>query len=165
MLRAFIGLYFAKEKINETCCSHSRPANVGKSTLFNRLIGERHAIVEDTPGVTRDRLYRDTYWLDKEFTIIDTGGIEFKKDDGSIFAKVKEQAALAIEEAQVIIFLVDGKTGVTADDEEVAAILRKAINRLSWPSIRSIISRTILLFMIFTLWVWGSRSRFLRFMA
>ena len=101
-------------------------ANVGKSTLFNRLIGERHAIVEDTPGVTRDRLYRDAFWLDKEFTIIDTGGIEFIKDDGSISAKVKEQAALAIEEAQVIIFLVDSKTGITRDDEEVASILKKS---------------------------------------
>ncbi len=99
-------------------------ANVGKSTLFNRIIGERHAIVEDTPGVTRDRLYRDAEWLDHEFTLIDTGGIEFHKQNGVIEAKVKDQAELAIEEAHVIIFVVDARNGVTADDYEVAALLR-----------------------------------------
>ena len=101
-------------------------ANVGKSTLFNRLAGGRHAIVEDTPGVTRDRLYRDASWLDKDFTVIDTGGIEFNKAEGVIEAKVKEQAALAIEEADVILFVVDSRSGVTSDDEEVAAILRRS---------------------------------------
>ena len=101
-------------------------ANVGKSTLFNRLAGGRHAIVDDTPGVTRDRLYRDASWLDKDFTVIDTGGIEFNKAEGVIEAKVKEQAALAIEEADVILFVVDSRSGVTSDDEEVAAILRRS---------------------------------------
>ncbi|MGI5892237.1 MAG: ribosome biogenesis GTPase Der [Bacillota bacterium] len=101
-------------------------ANVGKSTLFNRITGSRHAIVDDSPGVTRDRLYRDAFWLDREFIVIDTGGIQFQKDGDVFQHKIKEQAALAIEEAQVIIFVVDKQTGVTADDEEVAAMLRKS---------------------------------------
>jgi GTP-binding protein len=100
--------------------------NVGKSTLFNRIIGARHAIVEDTPGITRDRLYRDTDWQGRDFTIIDTGGIKFVKEEGVIAGKVKEQAALAIEEAQVIIFVVDGKSGLMSDDIEVAEMLRKS---------------------------------------
>ena len=100
--------------------------NVGKSTLFNRIIGTRHAIVEDTPGITRDRLYRDADWLDREFTLIDTGGIKFNTDQGLIYGKVKEQAELAIEEAQVIIFVVDFLDGITADDEDVAQLLRKS---------------------------------------
>jgi len=100
--------------------------NVGKSTLFNRLAGGRHAIVEDTPGVTRDRLYRDASWLDKDFTVIDTGGIEFHKNGGVFSDLVKEQVSLAIEEAHVIVFVVDIKSGMTADDEEVAAILRRS---------------------------------------
>lgn len=101
-------------------------ANVGKSTLFNRLVGGRHAIVEDIPGVTRDRLYRDASWLNNDFTLIDTGGIEFNKGEGQISILVKEQAALAIEEADVIIFVLDSKTGITGDDEEVADLLRKS---------------------------------------
>ncbi len=101
-------------------------ANVGKSTLFNRLAGGRHAIVEDVPGVTRDRLYRDASWLDKEFTLIDTGGIEFNKAGGIIARKVKEQAVLAVEEADVIIFVVDSRIGITSDDQEVADLLRKS---------------------------------------
>jgi len=100
--------------------------NVGKSTLFNRIIGARHAIVENTPGVTRDRLYRDAEWLDREFTVIDTGGIKFNSPDGLIFGKVKQQAELAIEEARVIIFVVDMQTGLTADDEDVAGLLRRS---------------------------------------
>ncbi len=100
--------------------------NVGKSTLFNRIIGARHAIVEDTPGITRDRLYRDAEWLDREFTLIDTGGIKFNTEEGLIYGKVKQQAQLAIEEAAVIIFVVDITDGLTADDEDVAELLRRS---------------------------------------
>ncbi|MGI6713079.1 MAG: ribosome biogenesis GTPase Der [Bacillota bacterium] len=100
--------------------------NVGKSTLFNRITGERTAIVENTPGVTRDRLYRDAEWLDREFTVIDTGGIEFYHSNGIIEKKVNQQVGLAIEEADVIIFVVDGKSGITPDDEAAANMLRKS---------------------------------------
>lgn len=100
--------------------------NVGKSTLFNRFTGGRVAIVEDTPGVTRDRLYRDAEWLNREFTVIDTGGIEIYGKGGIIEMKVKQQAQLAIEDADVILFVVDGKTGITPDDEAVAQLLRKS---------------------------------------
>lgn len=99
--------------------------NVGKSTLFNRLIGKRKAIVEDIPGVTRDRLYAVSDWAGREFILIDTGGIRF--DVGDILAReVKMQAELAIEEANVIIFVVDSKEGITWEDEQVGNLLRKA---------------------------------------
>ncbi len=100
--------------------------NVGKSTLFNRFTGGRVAIVENTPGVTRDRLYRDAEWLGRTFTVVDTGGIEFYGKGGIIEKKVKQQAQLAIEEADVILFVVDGKAGITPDDESVANLLRKS---------------------------------------
>ena len=99
--------------------------NVGKSTLFNRLTHTRLAIVEDTPGVTRDRLYQDAEWNGKRFTLIDTGGIETAPQD-SMLALVKKQAQVAIDEADLILFVADGKTGVTRDDEEVAQILRRS---------------------------------------
>ena len=98
--------------------------NVGKSTLFNKLIGERLSIVKDEPGVTRDRLYRDVEWSGREFTLVDTGGLEPKTQD-FIMGKIKDQAQVAIDEADVVIFLVDGKYGVTGLDEEVATVLRK----------------------------------------
>ena len=98
--------------------------NVGKSTLFNKLIGERLSIVKDVPGVTRDRLYRDVEWSGKEFTLVDTGGLEPKTQD-FIMSKIKDQAQVAIDEADVVVFLVDGKYGITGLDEEVAAVLRK----------------------------------------
>ncbi len=98
--------------------------NVGKSTLFNRLIGRRLSIVEDTPGVTRDRIYADAEWLDYAFTLIDTGGIEPASDD-KIAVQMRRQAELAIETADVILFLVDGREGMTSADEEVASMLRK----------------------------------------
>lgn len=99
--------------------------NVGKSTLFNRLAGARKAIVEDVPGVTRDRLYDITDWAGREFIIIDTGGIRF--DEGDVFAReVKLQAELAIEEADAILFVVDSKDGITHEDEQVAELLRKS---------------------------------------
>ena len=99
--------------------------NVGKSTLFNHLIGKRKAIVEDVPGVTRDRLYDNTDWAGREFIIIDTGGIRF--EEGDIFAReVKLQAELAIEEADVIIFVLDAQQGLSTEDEQVADILRRS---------------------------------------
>jgi len=98
--------------------------NVGKSTFFNYLIGERKSIVEDTPGVTRDRIYGDTEWRGRKFTLIDTGGIEPKSDD-EILVQMKTQAEIAMETADVIIFLTDIKDGVTASDYEVATMLRR----------------------------------------
>ncbi len=99
--------------------------NVGKSTLFNRIAGKRISITEDTPGVTRDRIYAEGEWLDKHFTLIDTGGIEPNTTD-TIFAQMRIQAEIAIEMADVVLFMVDGKEGVTAADAEVAQMLRKA---------------------------------------
>ena len=99
--------------------------NVGKSTLFNTLAGERLAIVKDTPGVTRDRIYADVDWLDKSFTIIDTGGIDTEAED-IIMRSMKEQAEIAIETADVIIFVTDVRAGVTAADIQVADMLRKS---------------------------------------
>jgi len=98
--------------------------NVGKSTLFNRLIGQRLAIVEDFPGVTRDRIYGDSEWNGREFTVIDTGGIEFIGTD-RILDLTRKQAKLAIEEADVVLFIVDARQGVTTTDAEIANILRK----------------------------------------
>ena len=98
--------------------------NVGKSTLFNKLVGQRAAIVDDQPGVTRDRLYRDTEWNGKEFVLVDTGGLEPKSNE-FMMTKIKEQAEVALNEADVIMFIVDGKAGLTALDEEVAYYLRK----------------------------------------
>lgn len=98
--------------------------NVGKSTFFNYIVGERISIVEDTPGVTRDRIYADAEWNGKKFTLIDTGGIEPDSDD-KILMQMRRQATLAMEMADVIIFLTDIKQGVTASDYEVATMLRK----------------------------------------
>lgn len=99
--------------------------NVGKSTLFNKLVGKRLSIVDDTPGVTRDRIYSRCEWLNREFMLIDTGGIEPKTDD-VILAQMREQAMLAIESADCIIFVTDLTTGVTANDSDVAAMLTKS---------------------------------------
>ena len=99
--------------------------NVGKSTLFNKLVGKRLSIVDDTPGVTRDRIYSRCEWLDREFMLIDTGGIEPKTDD-VLLAQMREQAMLAIESADCIIFVTDLTTGVTANDSEVASMLTKS---------------------------------------
>ena len=99
--------------------------NVGKSTLFNKLIGERRSIVEDTPGVTRDRIYGECEWTGHHFVIIDTGGIEPKTDD-IILRQMRNQAELAIETADVIIFMCDVRTGLTADDREIAVMLKKS---------------------------------------
>ena len=110
--------------------------NVGKSTFFNRMLGERVAVVEDLPGTTRDRIYGDTDWNGREFTLIDTGGLEFgftipvgqvglNGQPGDIMKNVRSQAELAIEEADVIVFMVDARSGITAADEEVADLLRR----------------------------------------
>lgn len=99
--------------------------NVGKSTLFNKLAGRRIAIVEDKPGVTRDRIYATSEWLGREFTIIDTGGIEPESED-IILSQMRRQALIAIETADVIMFIVDGKSGLTDTDREVAQMLRKS---------------------------------------
>ena len=99
--------------------------NVGKSTLFNKLIGRRLSIVEDTPGVTRDRIYAEGEWLGKSFRLVDTGGIEPKTDD-MLLKKMRSQAQLAIQTADVIILVTDLTAGVTANDNDVAALLRKS---------------------------------------
>ena len=99
--------------------------NVGKSTLFNRIAEERISIVEDTPGVTRDRIYAEAEWLNYKFTLIDTGGLEPESED-IILKQMYDQAQIAIETADVILFVVDVKTGVTDADMQVANILRKA---------------------------------------
>lgn len=113
--------------------------NVGKSTFFNKIIGKRIAIVEDTPGVTRDRIYGDAEWLDYHFALVDTGGIEPMKED-IISTQMRRQAELAIDTADVIIFMVDGREGITAADEDVAEMLRRsgkpivlAVNKVDHP--------------------------------
>lgn len=99
--------------------------NVGKSTLINGLAQRRVSIVEDIPGVTRDRIYCDVRWLDREFTLIDTGGIEFRNEKDQMVDGIRQQAQLAIEEADVILMVTDGRTGITHDDETIAAMLRR----------------------------------------
>jgi len=116
--------------------------NVGKSTIFNRIAGERISIVEDIPGVTRDRIYSSAEWLTHDFNIIDTGGIDI--GDEPFLEQIRQQAEIAIDEADVIIFLVNGREGVTAADEEVAKILYKtkkpvvlAVNKIDNPEMRA----------------------------
>jgi GTPase len=115
--------------------------NVGKSTIFNRLVGERISIVEDIPGVTRDRIYAQAEWLNTRFNLIDTGGIEI--GDEPLLVQMREQAEVAIDEADVIIFIVNAKEGITAADEEVAKLLFKsnkpivlAVNKVDNPEMR-----------------------------
>ena len=114
--------------------------NVGKYTFFNRIIGERKAIVEDVPGVTRDRIYAETEWNGREFAIIDTGGIEASTDD-PILSQMRDQAVVAMDMADLILFMVDGKEGLTTADIEVGAILRRTgkkvilvVNKIDNPS-------------------------------
>ncbi|WP_075982142.1 ribosome biogenesis GTPase Der [Bacillus massilinigeriensis] len=116
--------------------------NVGKSTIFNRIVGDRISIVEDIPGVTRDRIYSSAEWLNHDFNIIDTGGIDI--GDEPFLEQIRAQAEIAINEADVIIFLTNGREGVTAADEEVAKILYKAkkpvvlgVNKIDNPDMRS----------------------------
>ncbi len=98
--------------------------NVGKSTFFNRIVGKRVSIVEDTPGVTRDRIYADVEWQERRFTLIDTGGIDPKSED-ELLSQMRRQAEIALDTADVICFFVDGRQGLTDDDREVANLLRK----------------------------------------
>lgn len=116
--------------------------NVGKSTLFNKIAGKRISIVEDQPGVTRDRIYTEVEWQGNNFTLIDTGGIEPNSED-QILKQMKQQAEVAIETAEVIVFLVDGQEGITASDQEVANMLRRtkkkiilAVNKIDAPKYR-----------------------------
>ncbi|WP_459501529.1 ribosome biogenesis GTPase Der [Bacillus sp. C1] len=116
--------------------------NVGKSTIFNRIVGERVSIVEDIPGVTRDRIYSAGEWLNHEFNIIDTGGIDI--GDEPFLTQIRQQAEVAIDEADVIIFMTNGRDGVTAADEEVAKILYRskkpvvlAVNKVDNPEMRN----------------------------
>src|SRR5512145_1694620 len=113
--------------------------NVGKSTLFNRILGRRQAIVEDFPGVTRDRNYALVTRYERAFTLIDTGGFEPASED-HLLTQMREQSQLAVEEADVIIFLLDGREGLTPADQEVAAQLRQidkpvlfAVNKVDGP--------------------------------
>ena len=99
--------------------------NVGKSALFNKLVGQRLSIVEDTPGVTRDRIYGESDWNGRRFTLIDTGGIE-PRTDSEILTFMREQAEIAISHADVIVFLTDIRTGLTASDQEVAGMLQRS---------------------------------------
>ena len=99
--------------------------NVGKSTLFNKLVGQRLSIVDDTPGVTRDRIYGDCQWRGRTFSLVDTGGIEPHSDD-VILKQMRRQAELAIDAADVIVLVTDLKSGLVATDEEVASMLKKS---------------------------------------
>ena len=99
--------------------------NVGKSTLFNYLVGERKSIVEDTPGITRDRVYGESNWRGKKFTLIDTGGIENDNSD-VIHSQMKLQAEIAIDLADIILFITDVREGVTSNDYEIAQLLRRS---------------------------------------
>jgi GTP-binding protein len=105
--------------------------NVGKSTLFNRMTGSNSAIVEDTPGVTRDRNYMDARWEEKVFMVVDTGGF-YPDPPEDIFAQAKEQAIFAIEEGDIIIHLLDGKDGLTPADMELARLLRASGKKILW---------------------------------
>lgn len=116
--------------------------NVGKSTIFNRIVGERISIVEDISGVTRDRIYAPAEWLGKEFNLIDTGGIDL--GDEPFLEQIKHQAEIAMEEADVIIFITSGRESVTDADENVAKILYRtnkpvllAVNKVDNPEMRS----------------------------
>ncbi|MCF2132298.1 ribosome biogenesis GTPase Der [Strepomyces sp. STD 3.1] len=118
--------------------------NVGKSTIFNRIVGERVSIVEDVPGVTRDRIYSSAEWLNTDFNIIDTGGIELS--DEPFMTQIRQQAELAMDEADVIIFLTNGREGITAADEEVAKILYRTktpvvlgVNKIDNPQMKEFI--------------------------
>ena len=119
--------------------------NVGKSTFFNKIAGRRISIVEDTPGVTRDRIYADCEWLNHKFTLIDTGGIEPRTDD-ILLRQMRAQAQIAIDTCDVILFFTDGRTGLTANDEDVATLLRRSgkpvilvVNKVDHPNMNDTI--------------------------
>ena len=113
--------------------------NVGKSTLFNKLIGSRLSIVDDTPGVTRDRIYGDCEWLNHKFLLVDTGGIEPNTSD-VILSQMRTQAEIAISTADVIILVTNIRDGVVASDYDVATMLQKAVSLLFYASINVTVS-------------------------
>lgn len=134
--------------------------NVGKSTLFNKLTGQRLSIVEDTPGVTRDRIYAPGEWCGREFMLVDTGGIEPKADD-VLLSKMRMQAQIAIDAADVIIFVVDLKSGVTANDADIAHMLQNAASR--WFCASTSATAWVMCPPIFTnsiTWGWATRTPF-----
>ena len=133
--------------------------NVGKSTLFNKLIGQRLSIVDDTPGVTRDRVYGEVEWLNRKAVLIDTGGIEPKSED-VILSQMRRQAQLAIDTAQVIILVTDMKSGLVATDLDVANMLRK-----SEKPVVTLSERLSLNFTSFIISESPSRFKFQRFTA
>lgn len=140
---SFIILGRMKKMVKPVIAIVGRP-NVGKSTIFNRIVGERISIVEDIPGVTRDRIYSSAEWLSHDFNIIDTGGIDI--GDEPFLEQIRQQAEIAIREADVIIFLTNGREGVTSADEEVAKILYRAkkpvvlaVNKIDNPEMRDLI--------------------------
>ena len=115
--------------------------NVGKSTFFNKVVGRRVSIVEDTPGVTRDRIYAEAEWRGIHFALIDTGGIEPDSED-IILSQMREQAEIAMDTSDVILFMVDGRDGLTAADREVGEMLYKtgkkvvlAVNKVDKPTL------------------------------
>ncbi len=138
-----IGILFERiDKMTKPTIAIVGRANVGKSTIFNRIVGERVSIVEDTPGVTRDRIYSSGEWLTHEFNIIDTGGIEL--GDEPFQEQIRAQAEIAIEEADVIIFMVNGRDGITNEDDFVAKLLFKSskpvvlgVNKIDNPEMRA----------------------------
>ncbi|MEZ4737625.1 MAG: GTPase [Caldilineaceae bacterium] len=149
--------------------------NVGKSTLFNRILGRRVAIVEDLPGTTRDRIYGDADWNGVGFTLIDTGGLEAPSDigaarlrqvdaeplarDSADFIKpIQNQAQVAIEEADVIVFVVDGKEGLTAADLDVAEVLRLSLKPIFVVVNKTESAERKLDAVEFGIWAWGSRT-------
>lgn len=146
----------AKKSTKPIVAVVGRP-NVGKSTLFNALAGQRISIVQDTPGITRDRIYADITWLDKTFTLIDTGGIEPDSKD-IILSQMRAQAQIAIDTADVIIFLVDVKQGLVDADDKVADMLRRSRSLWCWWSIRWTASTNIPP-MCMNSTTWASESR------
>ena len=124
--------------------------NVGKSTLFNALAGQRISIVKDTPGITRDRIYADVSWLDYDFTLIDTGGIEPESKD-IILSQMREQAQIAIDTADVIIFMVDVKQGLQDSDSKVADMLRRSKKPVVL-CVNKVDDITAMIFMSFIIW-------------
>ena len=133
--------------------------NVGKSTFFNKVVGRRVSIVEDTPGVTRDRIYAEAEWKGIHFALIDTGGIEPDSKD-IILSQMRHQAEMAMDTSDVILFMVDGKEGITAADREVASMLMKTGKKSFLLSTRSIKRSCRMIFMIFMSWDSGNLSRF-----
>ena len=133
--------------------------NVGKSTFFNKICGKRISIVDDTPGVTRDRLYADANWCGHDFLLVDTGGLDPKSED--VFqADIKKQAEIAMQESDVIVFLVDGKSGITSTDERSHLFSKEGKNQLFWLSTNWTILR-LKTHMSFIALDWATQCHFL----